>query len=243
MWHVLVAADKYQVLPLVGHCFHFLLHKHRRRHRSHHLCMVMETAHRLNYNDHRAECMQMAKLRAGKIFKSKTGLAELCQDCMLDLVMADDLHQGVAEILIHDAVLTWARCACARRGVTEPGWKALRAAAGNLVYQVRYLAMPRHTLRSLTTGQPSFCLLTKQEWTRLMNGDASGFPETVNCKRGQSREDGLKSNVLRHTCLDPERRTQYVVSVVFLIGLLLLIVFAFVYFPIAIVLNPFQSSD
>ena len=243
MWDVLKAADKYQVLPLVRRCFHFLLHKHRRRHSSHHLCTVMETAHRLNYSDHHAECMQMAKLRAGKIFKSKTGLAELCQDCMLDLVMADDLHQNVAENLVHGAVITWARCACAKRGVAEPGWIELRAAAGNLVYQVRYLAMPRHTLKSLSAGQPSFCLLTKQELTRLMNGDASEFPKTVNRKRGQSREDGLTNNVLRHTSLDPERRTQLVVSVVFLIGLLLLLVFVIVYFPIAVVLDPSPSSD
>ena len=228
VWDVLKAADEYQVLPLVRQCFHFLLHKHRLRHRSRHLCMVMETAHRLNYSDHHAESTKLAKRRAGRIFKSRSGLSELCRDCMLALVAAEDLHD-VPEILVHDAVITWARFVCTQRGLAEPGLKELRTAAGELVNHVRYLAMPRHTLKTLSAGQPRSCLLTEQEKTSLLNGDVSGFPATVNCKR--QSEDSTRDG-FRQTCLGQKMTTQTVIQMVFLIGLIVLVVFALLYVPV-----------
>ena len=179
----------YQVFSVVQRCFRFLLHTHKRRDRSSHLCVVTELAHRLGYENHHQECLDVLRRKAHKVFRNASALAQLCQKCMLSLVVSEDLA-AVSEIVVNQAVVMWALNACERDKVA-PSLEALRGAAGDLVYHVRYLAMPRMTLMSLNTSRsrphPS-CLLTTSEMAALLNGDVpSHFPSHVSCKRRRKR--------------------------------------------------------
>ena len=136
----------------------------------------------------------------------------------------------------------------------EPGWKELRAVAGDLVYHVRYLTMPRHTLKTLASGRwssspspspspsPS-CLLTREELDRLLRGDARGFPAEVG-RRRRSQEGGAEEGHAlgkRHRCVwvPPGLRVKdYLCPIAFLVGLLLLFLFGCIYLPVSILLDP-----
>jgi hypothetical protein len=83
---VLSAADQYLILPLAEHCIDFLLHHHRRRHRSSHLCWVLELTHHRQYVTQHAECLQIVKRRAKQVLTNGKALGLLCYDCMLKLV-------------------------------------------------------------------------------------------------------------------------------------------------------------
>ena len=196
VWDVLKAADKYQVLPLVLHCFHFLLHKHRRRGRGEHLCAVLEMAHHLHYEKQYKQCLRKVQRKAGTILKSSStssSLSQLCHACFLDVIRGDYLG-GIEEAIVHDAVMTWTRRACAGRGggTSEPSWDELRATAGQLVYHVRYLAMPRPTLMRLLEGHPFSCLLTRDEMDNLLNHGGSLFPPTVRWPRKEKPSRGKR---------------------------------------------------
>nr|KAG5701221.1 hypothetical protein BaRGS_008597 [Batillaria attramentaria] len=181
VWEILKAADKYNVEQLTDLCFTFLLLKHSRRKRSRHLCVVLEMAHHLNYTHHHEQLLHKVKRKAARVLKNQDALAELCQQCMLAIVKADDLV-GVDEVLVHDAVLKWTQCECARQGRQSDSWEELRDVAGDLVQHVRYLTFPKQTLTGLRAGDPSSCLLTQKELDSILKGDASYFPPTVQRK-------------------------------------------------------------
>ncbi|XP_076456713.1 uncharacterized protein LOC143291007 [Babylonia areolata] len=221
-------ADMYQVLPVVDACFHFLLHRHPRRHRSKHLCAVLEMAHHLNYTHHYEECLSILKHSAARVLRNGPALSELCRECMHRLIASDDLTT-VPEIVIHNAVVTWARRACANCGDPAPGWETLRATAGDLVYDVRYLAMPPRTLKNLTTNRSGHLtktlLLTEAELRDLMNGDIGGrFPDTVRSRR--------QSDQPSFSCGRLQKKIDSACSVVFLIVMGILFLFAVLYVPI-----------
>ena len=200
MWDVLKAADKYQVQPVVTHCFRFLLRAHPCRHKGPHLVAVLEVARRLQHMEEYWLCLEMVRRHAGKILGvwgrkwsgssrglsqdgrkppggggsvSSTGLTQLSYPCLLDLVRSDHL-EGVDEVIVHEAVVTWTkfRWWCQREqeeeGVTtpsimsrsEPTREELREIAGELVRHVRYLTVPRPELTRLlgerqTTAYPA----------------------------------------------------------------------------------------
>nr|KAG5692033.1 hypothetical protein BaRGS_026886 [Batillaria attramentaria] len=226
VWEILKTADKYNVEQLTDLCFTFLLQKHSRRKRSRHLCVVLEMAHHLNYTHHHEQLLHKVKRKAARVLKNQDALAELCQQCMLAIVKADDLV-GVDEVLVHDAVLKWTQIECARQGRQPDSWEELRDVAGDLVQHVRYLTFPKHTLTGLRAGDPSSCLLTQSELGSLRKGHISRFPFTVQCKRGVKFEDQKKTIVcgqqVNSNCLSP---------LIFLAALFLLLLFAIVYIPV-----------
>ena len=179
MWDVLKAADKYQVLPVVRRCYHFLLHTHSCRHTGEHLSAVLELAHHLSYAEEYAQCLDKVKRHAGKVLKSTASLTQLCYHCLLNIVQADDL-KDVDEVVVHEAVITWTKFRCRQQGVTsEPTREELRAAAGELARHVRYLTLHRTVLSRLVDGESAPCLLTTDEVDDLLNHHGSQFPASV----------------------------------------------------------------
>lgn len=183
VWSVLAAADQYQVHPVVVDCFRFLLHHHRCRNRSRHLCAVLEKAHQLFYQEQYADCLRRVTDRAKQVLKNSKALSELCYHCMLQLVKADDLRiKKDDEILVYDAVFSWSRRACAKRGNPKPGRKALRAEARDLIHYVRWPLIPRRT-RNIILGADSttcHCLVSEKEINIFLYG-----PEKVNYRERQ----------------------------------------------------------
>ncbi|KAK7111127.1 hypothetical protein V1264_010812 [Littorina saxatilis] len=296
-WHVLKAADKYQVTTLVTRCFHFLLHTHSAHQTAQHMTAVLELAHHLNYAEDFDRCLNKVKTAAGKVLRSSDALSQLCYDCFFRLVEADDLAEA-DEVVVYQAVVTWASSRCRRPDVMsdmtslstsglpskfkpeskltsdkvshspsgeaskitsemvsqptsevlshitsgipsgvpsetmtmvtswqlasqpkreeasqkskpeltlEPKskqgfqlnsdlkWRQMRAVAGELVYHVRYLAIPRFALERLLS-EPSNCLLTEQEVDDLTNHNGSQtFPESVGRARKETTKKILKA--------------------------------------------------
>ncbi|KAL8623466.1 hypothetical protein ACOMHN_061979 [Nucella lapillus] len=117
VWTVLNAAHYFQIAALVTRCFRFLLERHRDRQHPRHLCSVLDKTHQLGYPNHHATCLHRIKPQASNILHSASALAQLCHRCMTDIITADDLP--VPEILIHDAVVSWARSAFTKDNARE----------------------------------------------------------------------------------------------------------------------------
>ncbi|XP_076458761.1 uncharacterized protein LOC143292405 [Babylonia areolata] len=200
VWEALKAADKYQLVPVVHKCFHYLRHHHPGRHGADHLCVLLETAHHLNYRDEHDQCLAQVLQHGGKVLGNASAVAQLCYHCLLDVVRADHLQGVQDEVLVYKAVLGWTESRCGRGSSRED----LRRVAGDLVYHVRYLTLPGPTLSRLlenpssSGGQgpsaatassletpPSPCLLTEEEVEDLVRREGSLFPATVHEPRRQ----------------------------------------------------------
>lgn len=184
VWFVLRAADKYEVIPLVELCFRHLIFSHKDRKKGHHICAVMEVAHRLNDKDHYKHCLNTVLKNFTSFLGRKSCLAELCYDCMINIVK-DDRLAGIGESFVNEMVIAWAQCACRKMGVQNPSFEDLRCAAKDLIKYVRYLALPSYSLRWLKPEVPCSCLLTREEMKNLKSG-GSMFPPEVGQKRKMS---------------------------------------------------------
>ncbi|XP_025113959.1 uncharacterized protein LOC112575985 [Pomacea canaliculata] len=71
VWEVLRMSDMYIVPSLVDICFHYLLHCHKSRKRSSHICQALEWSHAGCTGSNYARCLQVAKRRARRIFQNE----------------------------------------------------------------------------------------------------------------------------------------------------------------------------
>lgn len=243
VWTVLQVADMYQVEALIEACFRFLLESHGRCDEARHLCIVLELTHRLHRPTWRRRCLRLISTRkAAKVLGSKSCLKELCRECMLALVQAEDMHVD-DEVLVLKAVWTWAMQACRKNRQVKVRRSELRASAGDLVYHVRYLCIPRRQLTNLLRFDSGPCLLTAAERYNLLVNDGSLFPATVQVARN-SMDDSDDSTQERgmHTLDLPHREVQkcgprgYVCTALLaLLFLALLFTFGFPIIPAAVV--------
>ena len=240
VWDALKAADKYQVLPVVRRCFHFLLHTHSCRHSGQHLSAVLELAHQLNHQEEYAQCLDKVKRHAGKVLKSGPSLTQLCHDCLLNVLRADDLRHA-DEVMVHEAVMTWTRSLVRRQqGVAslQPTREQMRAVAGDLVHHVRYLTLPRPTLLRLVDEESASCLLTTDEVDDLLNHGGSQFPASV---RKARKADSLKRKA---TAVRRKKYLRWCVLVVLTLLLTFVIQYLLVRFLVSpMVKGPQQGTD
>jgi hypothetical protein len=252
VWEVLVLADRFQVLAVVHDCFHFLLHHHRHRCRSRHLCSVLETAHQLNHPQQHAECLTLAKQRAARIFKNAAALSELCHSCMKELVSADDLDLGcpaaMTEGLVQEAVMMWARGACAKRGVLKPGLEDLRSEAGEMVFDVRYACLPsaaRSRLLLDKRGRAALSsLLTQDEVNCLLKASPDRLTSRANRHRHRLSNLSVSDDgASKHCCsfLCSKVRTKTFLKSTLQCVCLFVFLFSVIYIPVAVLKNLSQD--
>lgn len=230
VWEVLRMSDMYIVPSLVDICIHYLLHCHKSRKRSSHICQALEWSHVGCTGSNYARCLQVAKRRAGRIFQNEPAVRTLCYECMLTLVKADDLI-GADEPQVYQAVVTWAKGQCQSAIHNR---KQLREAARDLIHHVRYLAMAPHKLERLLDKPSDDCLLNEEEKQSLLSGGGGwAFPSDARHKLAAKRIAHRRSLTVCGETLS----WGCVGHVGFLFSLSFLVLFAVVCFIVYILFN------
>lgn len=194
---VVETTNKCQVAPLACKCFPFLLH-HPCRHDAEHLCTLLEMTHCLHrHREEYDQCLAQMLRHGGKVLSKPTALAQLCNNCLLDIVQADHLQEA-HEILVSNAIPAWTAPPCT---LQDPSWGEGRSMAGELVHHGRDLTVPSFTLihppecpssssqlveslpSSSSLESPSLPLLTKGEVEDLVHQEGPPFPAKREKKR------------------------------------------------------------
>ena len=168
----MAAADEFGPNTLIQKCFKFLQEEMC----SDNVCITLEEAHKRNEEQVFNRCMQFILVNAIDVL-SVRGFAELCRECVMNIVKSDRLNAD--EFSVYDGLVFWGQEKCVRMGqqATEQN---IREALGDLLFEVRF---PIMDVQQFTERLSTKNILTSKEKIELyqfVHGDKHSLSSCFN---------------------------------------------------------------
>ncbi|XP_046381780.2 BTB/POZ domain-containing protein 6-like isoform X1 [Haliotis rufescens] len=163
------------------------------------VCQILEECHGYGEQDVEQKALKIL-IRGGKRVIQSPGFVKLCSDCMNRFVRSKVLY--LKEEDVFDAVLSWTKEGCRKRGVSDTP-ENIRRLLGEMRYEIRFTSIPLEYLVKVVG--PSG-VVTKDERTRIMDRTVDTTVDISPFKHSQRNTIGWK---LKASCKRVDRFTSH----------------------------------